>query len=460
MNTWLSLLPPTITIALAIATRQVYVSLFIGILSGAIILSGDFISGLTQGIDTIADVFSSSYATRNILFILMIGSVIKVMEHSGGIKGFVSAITNKSCLVKSKKGAQLAAYTAGLLMFMEGIGSMMIAGLVGRPLYDKFGVSREKLAYTANCTGSPVAWLFPLSGAGVFLMSIIGSQVDAGVIEGAPLNYLLDAIPYQFYSLILIISVPVFILRDVEFGKMSTMPARLAEPEIKDKSEGTDDKITVANMIIPLMLLISSIIGIILYTGQGDPSKGDTVSAIYWGVIMTLSGTGLYYWYKGIANMNTYVNWCIEGVQSMVPATIVLILAFALGNITNQLQTGVFVSHLIMDALPVWMIPAAIFITCCTISFSTGSSGAAISVMASLVIPLAATTGCSIPLALGAMVSGAVFGDQSSPISDSVIVAATAADCRSIDHFTTQIPYSIGAAGLSLVMFLAAGWAL
>jgi len=464
MNTWLSLLPPILTIILAITTRQVYVSLLIGLISGAFILSGNFITGLTGGVDSIISVFSSSYSTQNILFIILIGAVVKVVEKSGGIKGFVYVVTERSRLVKSKKGAQLAAYVAGLLMFMEGIGSMMVSGLVGKPLFDKYKMSREKLAFTANSTGSPIAWIFPLGGAGAFLMGMLGGQVESGVISGAPLSFVLDAIPFQIYTVLLILSIPVMILlgkdKDMIVTKKegSEKKEKQADHSNQNKDGDTSASGHIENMIMPLVILVVSVFAIVLITGKGNIAAGDTGSAVYWGVFLAIAITGIVFIIRKTATLNEYVGWCMEGIQNMVPAATILILAFALGGITSQLQTGVYLSNLLIGNMSAGFIPALIFVICCMISFSTGSSGAAAGIMIPITIPLAVTAGVSIPLIIGAVISGAVFGDQSSPISDSVIVSSSAAECDPMDHFRTQLPYTSVVALISLVLFVLLGF--
>lgn len=462
MNTWLSLVPPVLTIILAIATKQVYVSLLIGLITGASILSGGFLTGLTGGVDAIAEAFESAYIVKSILFLLLIGALVKIMSRSGGIRGFVNVVTEKTRLVKTKKGAQLAPFAAGLLMFTEGIGSMMVAGLVGRPLCDKEGVSREKLAFICNSTGAPVALLYPFGGAGAFIMGMLGGQIESGAIKGNPLIILLSAIPFQFYTVLILLSVPAFIFFIKDFGPMKkanlNCSGKGAQTNDIDKDLAESVKGEISNMIVPLAALVVSILSIILITGKGVLAHGDTTAGIYWGVFLALAITGVYLLIKKETTLNKFIGWCMEGMQDMLPATAILVLAFGLGNIAGELQTGVFLSRIVMGNISGGIIPAAIFLTCCLISFSTGSTGGTLGIMMPIAVPLMATAGIPIPVAVGAVISGALFGDQSSPISDSVIVASMAAGCEPIDHFKTQVRYTLSVSTIALILYLIVGF--
>lgn len=462
MNTWLSIVPPLVAIVLAIVTRQVYVSLLIGLITGATILSGGLISGLTGGVDAIAGVFASGYIAKNILFLLLIGSLIKILSKSGGIRGLVNVVTERTKLVRTKKGAQVAPFIAGLSMFTEGIGSMMVAGLVGRPLCDKEKVPREKLAFICNSTGAPVALLFPFGGAGAFIMGMLGGQIEAGTIEGNPLTILLSAIPFQFYTILILLAVPAFIFLFKDFGAMKKANHEYEEKGIEahdiNKDVDPSAKGGIINMIVPLVALVVSILAIILITGKGILAQGDTTAGIYWGIFAALTITCIFLIIKKETNLNKFIGWCIEGMKDMIPAVTILVMAFAMGNIAGELQTGVFLSRIVIGNVHGGFLPAAIFITCCLISFSTGSTGATLGIMIPITVPMIAAAGLSVPMAVGAVISGALFGDQSSPISDSVIVSSMAAGCGPLDHFRTQIPYTLTVSGIAFLLFLIFGF--
>ncbi|WP_299793288.1 Na+/H+ antiporter NhaC family protein [uncultured Shewanella sp.] len=451
MNTWLTLLPPSLAILLAITTRQVYVAIFAGIATGSILISQEPLTGLANSFNAIANTFHSPSAVKSLIFILLIGGIINVMKQSGGVDALIFQLSNKGKLIKSKSSAQLVTFSFGFLMCLEGVGSMMLVGLVGRPLFSKFKISREKLAFVANSTGSPLAWLMPFSGAGVFLVSLITAQVENGTLTDKPITYVFAALPYQFYCISILALVPIMAFSKRDFNPVTPTTADSTSSSFEPPQTG------ITAIILPISLLLTSIGTIAFTTGKGNILAGDIGSAIYWSGFISLIGSGIYFRMTGV-NAQRYIEWCIQGMQQMLPAVIILVLAFSLSDITSQLGTGEYLAGLISAGLPAWLVPASIFVISILISFSTGSSGATVSIMTPIIIPLVIGIDIPVPLAIAALISGAVFGDQSSLISDSVIVASTAADCPPQRHFMTQLPYTLAMALLSLTLYLVVGF--
>lgn len=451
MNTWLTILPPCLAILLAITTRQVYVAIFAGILTGSILVSESLLLGVANSFNAIADTFQSPSSVKSLIFILMIGAIINVMRQSGGIDTLIFHLSRKRNLIKSKSGAQLITFSFGFLMCLEGVGSMMLVGLIGRPLFNKFNISREKLAFIANSTGSPLAWLMPFSGAGVFLVSLIGAQVENGTLNEQAITYVFAALPYQVYCIAILALVPILAFTKHDFGPLTTTDTDSTLTQNESPQTG------IMAIVLPITILLVSILTISLTTGHGDILAGDIGSAIYWSGFISLIGSGIYFRMTRVST-DKYIQWCIQGMKEMLPAVIILVLAFSLSGITSQLGTGKYIAGLVSAELPVWLVPTSIFVICILISFSTGSSGATVSIMTPIIIPLAVGVDISVPLAIATVISGAVFGDQSSPISDSVIVASTAADCPPQRHFVTQLPYTLAVALLSFTFYLIVGF--
>jgi len=451
MNTWLTILPPCLAILIAITTRQVYVAIFAGIMTGSILISQNLLIGVATSFNAIADTFQSPSSVRSLIFILMIGSIINVMRQSGGIDTLILHLSHKRELVKSKRSAQLLTFGFGFLMCLEGVGSMMMVGLVGRPLFNKFRISREKLAFIANSTGAPLAWLMPFSGAGVFLLSLIGAQVENGTLKEPPSSYIFAALPYQFYCITILVLVVILAF------KKQDITTQAVTYYLGEKSVNKHSTAGILAIALPIIILLVSIFIIAFTTGSGNILAGDIGSAIYWSGFISLIGSGIYFRMTSVST-ERYIQWCIQGMKEMLPAVIILVLAFSLSGITAQLGTGEYIAGLISGELEPWLVPAAIFIICILISFSTGSSGATVSIMLPIIIPLAVGVDISVPLAIATAVSGAVFGDQSSPISDSVIMASTAADCPPQKHFVTQLPYTLAVALLSFAFYLIVGF--
>lgn len=456
MDSWLTLLPPCLSILLAITTRQVYVAIFAGIMAGSILLSQNALIGIADSFNAIAKTFQSPGSVKSLIFILMIGAIINVMQKSGGIEALIHQLSQQRNIVKSKVSAQLVTFGFGFLMCLEGVGSMMLVGVVGRPLFKKFDISSERLALVANCTGSPLAWLMPFSGAGVFLTSLIASEVESGTLSEQPISYVLNALPYQFYTIVILALVPLLALKKRD--RFAQFRFRADNESVNCLPEGMPQA-SALGVLVPIFTLLSSI-GIITYvTGNGDILSGDISSAVYLSGFISLIGSGVYFRVSQIT-IGQYIDWCIQGMKNMLPAAIILTLAFSLSRVSGELGTGKYLASFFSSELPLGLAPVSIFVICILISFSTGSSGATVSIMTPIVISLAVSLGVAVPLAIAAMISGAVFGDQSSPISDSVIVASSAADCSPERHFATQLPYTLAVALLSLAFYLVVGfWA-
>ncbi|OAJ93232.1 Na+/H+ antiporter NhaC family protein [Vibrio bivalvicida] len=452
MTNWLPLLPPLVAVTLAIATRQVFLAIATGLLTASIILQHNLFSGVTASFDAIAMVFSSRYAVKSLLFIAMIGALSNVMNQSGGLNNLLQFLSEKRGIVRSPASAQLFTFFMGLLMCLEGIGSMMMVGMVGKPLFARHGLSKTRLAYFANSTGSPIAWLNPASGAGVMLAGLIAAQSGGHLQAVKPISTLVAAVPYQFYSLLVLLSVPVLALT-----KQKTQDnTQLKHQDRQPQSPESINHWKLIGGALPITLLLASVIAICWTTGSGSVMKGDVSDAVYWGGYIALIGSGIYYSLIGI-KVAQYIEWCIDGIKGMVPALVILILAMALSQVIGKLGTGALLSKLLSDTLPLWLIPAVVFSVGIFISFSTGSSGATVSILAPLAIGLALHLHLPVAIVLGAVLSGAVFGDQNSPISDSVIVAASAAGCEPQQHFMTQLPITCSLAGFAMGGYLLLG---
>lgn len=437
MNNWISLLPPLLAILLAISTRKAYIAIFSGIILGSLILATSFISGLKGVIEALSLTLQSTSTIHSLIFILMIGAVINLLQRSAAIDHALQIISTQRALIKNRSHAQLLAFIAGFLMCLEGIGSMMIVGVVGRPLFKQFDISSQKLAYIANSTGAPLAWLLPISSAGLFLVGLIQTQIDQGVIDGVSLDYVVQAMPYQFYTLLVLLSVPLLAVFQHDF--------KLAQQAGSAEQRALAQSAPIVPLWVgmsPFYLLIMTIV-IVVALG-GDISK-----AIYCSGYVALIGSAILFHVNGVPYKQS-VSWMVSGAIRILPAVLILTLAFTFSHVIGQLGTGQFLAELLTANLAVSLLPCLIFLIGMMISFATGSSGATVSILTPIAIPIAVQMGFPVPVVIGAVLSGAVFGDQSSPISDSVIVAASAAQCSPESHFRSQLPI---VASVALVAF-------
>lgn len=446
---WLSLVPVLLAIILAFTIKDVFISLLTGIIVSGIILDAKT-NSFFLGLNSIYKVFQDDYAVKSILFCLMIGSFVYVIEASGGVHGMVEYLTKEKQVVKSQRGVQLIAYLIGILMFIDGTSSIVITGVTARPLFDHFDVSRNKLAYITDSTSSPISWLIPFSGGGAFLIAMIGAQVSAGTLDVDPMNTIISTIPFQLYGILSILIVGVVIL----LGKGEAMQNETVNNKQLDNTptqtvyEGNYIP-KIKNILVPIILLVGSIIGIMIVTGDGATS-------IYIGVIITLLLTGVYYVLQGVSSLKTYSEWVVKGMSNYLGVTMILALAFAFSNLVSELGTGAFIASISGNINPIF-IPAMVFILGAIMSFATGTSAGTVGILIPIVFPMAVSLQVAIPVVLGAIISGGLFGDHCSPISDSTILSSMVAEVQVMDHVTTQMPYALIVATISCIGFLILG---
>ena len=467
-----SVVPPLLAIILALVTRNVYIALFIGCYSAFTLLAGgNPLTGIIDTLNSLVKVFASSSNTIVILSILMIGGIIQLINKSGGIQGFIHYAVNKNGLIKDRKGAQLFSWIIGVLIFTSGTLHCLIAGTVARPLSDAFKVSHEKLTYIIRTTSTPVCVLLPLSGWGAYMIGLLQSQ---GV--GDATTVLVQSIPLNFYCLIAVLSVPLVVLSGKDIGSMKTAEDRAKTTGLLDRSRdaaadqaGAAEKsaayagqkqTSMWNMIMPLVMLMAMIILALAVTGKGNLLKGSGMQALLWGCSFSVLVAGVMYVGQRIMSFETFLNHFFGGAGQMISVAAILLFAFSLGDVVKQIGTGVYLASLFKGLLIPALLPLIIFLISCVISFATGTSMGTMAVMSPIALPLAMAIGGNVPLIFAALVGGSIFGDHSSPISDTAILSCSTTGCDLMDHVTSQLPYALLSAALAVVLYLAAGFIL
>lgn len=469
----LSLLPPLIAIALALLTKQVIVSLLAGILIGNIILlNGAFFPAVQSTLDSIVNVFSEGWTTKTILFAFLVGSVITLIQASGGVEGFVHYLTEKNNTIKSRKAAMLLEYFIGVVVFIESSITCLIAGTVSRPIADKYKVSREKQAFIADSTSAPVCSLIPLNSWGATIMGAIATQISIGLISGNPVEFLIKSIPYNFYSIIALMTTLFFILSGKDFGPMKKAEERAlnegklirdgAIPMISDEAATIPTKAGVKpkmiNMILPLLVLIVMMPISLCITGDGNMLNGSGSTSVFWAVTACIVFCGVFYISTKIMNLDEFVKYVYQGASAMIPVASILIFAFAIGNVIGTLGTGQYLASLVEGKLLGSLGPAIIFILSSVIAFSTGTSFGTFTLMIPIALQMGVAIDANLFACIGAVVSGGVMGDHCSPISDTTIVSSMATASDHIDHVKTQLPYALLNGILAFLMFIVTGF--
>lgn len=465
-HNWLSILPPILAIALAIKTRQVFLSLFAGILTGWIILSdGNVLAGTALAIQSLIDVFKDESNTKVVIFCALVGSLITITHANGGVQGFIDFIHRKN-LIKSRRSASLLAYTVGCFVFIESSISCLVTGAVSHPVFEKFKISREKLAYICDVTSSPVCILIPLNAWGAYVISLLEKE---NVTDS--LSVFLYTIPFNFYAIasVLFAGFIAFTYRD--FGTMKKAEQR-SQHEGKTIADSavplvSEDVVSVKakkgikhkafNMIVPIGVMIVMMPVSLLITGEGDITAGSGSTSVLWSVMSAIFIAAIISLVQKIFSLKEVMDLTIKGMAGLIPLAILMTLAFSIGSTCRTLGTGEYVASVVNMFLHKSMLAPLLFAASAFISFSTGTSWGTFAIMIPIAVPSAQYMGFDVSLSVAAVLSGSVFGDHSSPISDTTIVSSMASACDHIDHVKTQLPYAMFAAGVALILFFVAG---
>ncbi|MGB5345647.1 MAG: Na+/H+ antiporter NhaC family protein [Woeseia sp.] len=461
---WLSVLPPLLAIMLAIWSKQVILSLFAGIWMGSFILAGfNPLIGVSEALDAIVNVFQDPGDTRVLIFTLLIGSLIATIEESGGVRGFVHFLETRR-FVHNGKRAQWLAWVTGIVIFIESNITLLVAGAVSRPLFDRYRVSREKLAYLIDATSAPVCVMIPLNAWGAVIIGLI-----AGTGIEDPLQTFIASIPYNLYAMTAILLAAVVIWKNINIGPMRAAEERTARGELLWPSATPMIDISADHdaqhegkpippaylMMLPILAMILMMPAGLYVTGDGNLIEGSGSVSILWAISFALVVAWTLMLARRQASINQLMRVFMKGAGSLLPIATILLLALALGDIAKLLGTGPYVAGVVGAAVPEPLLAPLIFLVSAFIAFSVGSSWGTFAIMIPIAIPIATTLGLPVPLLLGAAISGAIFGDHASPISDTTVVASMASATDHIDHVRTQLPYALLAAAISTAGFLA-----
>ncbi|MGI9261437.1 MAG: Na+/H+ antiporter NhaC family protein [Woeseiaceae bacterium] len=463
---WYSILPPILAIVLAIWTKQVILSLFAGIWIGSTLLSGfNPVTGVASGIDALINVFSDPGDTKVLIFTLLIGSLIATIEHTGGVRGFVHFLESRKWVHNAKR-AQFLAWFTGLVIFIESNITLLVAGSVSRPLFDRYKLSREKLAYLIDATSAPVCAMIPLNAWGAVIIGLVAST---GVEN--PLEAFIASIPYNFYAITAIVFSAIVIWKNINIGPMKkaeerTQGGEILWPDATPLVDISEEQIvdepgkipSAALMVLPIVSMVLMMPVALYITGDGDLINGSGSTSVLWSVIVAIVVAWIMNFVHGEHSVNELMRLFMKGAGGLLPIATILLFALALGDIANLLGTGVYVATIVGDTIPEPLLAPLVFIVSAFIAFSVGSSWGTFAIMIPIAIPIATTLGLPMPLLLGAAISGAIFGDHASPISDTTVVASMASATDHIDHVRTQLPYALVAAAIASICFFLAGF--
>ena len=464
--TFLALLPPIIAIVLALLTKEVYSSLFVGILSGALIYSNFNIwDMILVTFDTMISKICDSWNVGILIFLVLLGMMVSMINKAGGSAAYGRWA---QAHIKSKAGAMISTCVLGMLIFIDDYFNCLTVGSVMRPVTDKFKVSREKLSYIIDATAAPVCIIAPISSWAAAVSSVAP--------EGEGLSLFISSIPYNLYALLTLFTVLFMAYIGLDFGKMRTAELNAAQgigyPVNENSNAAAESKGTVLDLVLPILVLIGSCVTTMIYTGGFfDAESGsymnfvdafansDASMGLVLGAFIALAVTFVLYLPRKVISFKQFADSFVDGFKAMSSAILILIFAWTLSGVTNLLGAKVFVAELVRGAAAGFanFLPAIVFLIGIGLAFSTGTSWGTFGVLLPIVCAVF-PSGELMVIAVSACLAGAVCGDHCSPISDTTIMASAGADCNHIAHVSTQLPYAMTVAGVSFVGYVLAGF--
>jgi len=467
-NTFWSLLPPIIAIALALLTKEVYSSLFLGILVGGALYANFNFEGTVNHVFSggIVSVLSDGYNVGILVFLVILGALVCLMNKAGGSAAFGRWAQTH---IKSRVGAQLATILLGCLIFIDDYFNCLTVGSVMRPVTDKYKVSRAKLAYLIDATAAPVCIIAPISS---WAAAVAGFAED-----GQGLNLFIRAIPFNFYAILTIVMMVGMVLMQKEYGLMGIYETNAIEngdlfsgknPYAQMDEEVVEDKGTVMDLVMPIVVLVvCSVIGMIYSGGffSGESfvtafSNSDASVGLMLGSAFALAFTVVFYLVRRRMTFRDMMGAIPEGFKAMVPAILILTFAWSLKNMTDSLGAKYFVRDFVQSSAAGFQmfLPAIVFVIGCLLAFATGTSWGTFGMLIPIVQNVFSMDNPLAIVCISACMAGAVCGDHCSPISDTTIMASAGAQCDHVNHVSTQLPYAITAAAVSCVAYIIAGF--
>ncbi len=461
-----SLLPPIIAIALALLTKEVYISLFVGILSGALIYSGFSPWGMvTNTFDVMLSKLNDGWNVGILIFLVVLGMLVSLINKAGGSAAYGRWASKH---IKTRVGAIISTAVLGCLIFVDDYFNCLTVGSVMRPVTDKHNVSRAKLSYIIDATAAPICIIAPISSWAAAVSSVAP--------EGQGLTLFVQSIPYNLYALLTIAMVIIMALMKLDYGAMrihekNAMNGDLyttdARPYADMKEEEGNTKGTVLDLVLPIVILIVSCVLCMVYTGgffEGVDfltafADCDASYGLVLGSFLALVATMVLYLPRKVITFKQFSASISDGFKAMVPAILILTFAWTLSGVTGQLGATVFVAEFVRNSAQglASFLPAIVFVIGCGLAFATGTSWGTFGVLLPIVCSVF-PSGELMTIAVAACLAGAVCGDHCSPISDTTIMASTGGQCDHINHVNTQLPYALTVAAVSFGGYILAGF--
>ena len=468
-NTFWALTPPLIAISLALITREVYGSLFFGMLTGAL-LNADFdpVGGLNRLFpDGVMAMLADKWNVGILVFLVILGTMVQLMNRTGGSAAFGTWAANR---IKSREGAQLSTMLLGCIIFIDDYFNCLTVGSVMRPVTDKHHISRAKLAYLIDSTAAPICIIAPISSWAAAVSGFVKNENGMSIF--------VQSIPYNFYALLTLLMMIFIICMKIDYGSMLLHEQNAHRGDLftsgsirqtQDESQQAEEKGIVLDLVIPVVLLVVGCVIGMIYTGgffQGknfiDAFAASNASVgLVLGSAVALILTFNYYWARQSLTFSECMTSLPEGFKQMVPAMLILTFAWTLKDMTDSLGAATYVAHMLEHSAAGFMnfLPAIIFVVATGLAFASGTSWGTFGILIPIVVSCFQNVDPELMIiSISACMAGAVCGDHCSPISDTSIMSSAGAQCDHLNHVTTQLPYAMTTSVVSFLTFLVVGF--
>ena len=453
---WLSVLPPLVAIVVVVWRKEVILALLIAVFSSELLLayrehSNVIFYAFIGFVERIISVFSSSSNTRLLIFSLLIGVLLAYVRNSGGVTALVSILVNKG-IAKSKRQVSAVTMFTGIVIFIESNLSVLTAGILSRDLFDKFKMSRARLAFIIDSTSAPVCILVLLNGWGAYVLGLLNNYE----LGQSSMSVLWGTISYNFYAIIAILMVAYTVITDNVHGPMKQSELALHKQDVNNEEYLKKEvvKPTKARfMLVPLLSMVCGMFFFMYWTGDGDITHGSGGKSVLYATCLALVIAYFLLLSAKRYSHKELVEVGFEGLSELLPLVIIVLFSLTLGSSLKELGTGLYIAGFVGENVPLIFVVPMLFIVGGIISFSTGTSWGTFAILIPIGVPLIQSLGLPPSLVIAAILGGGIFGDHCSPISDTTCVSAIASGCDLLEHVKTQLPYSIFGGSLALIAY-------
>jgi len=461
---WLSVIPPVLAIVVVLWRKEVIIALLVAIFSAELLLglqqdSNVIFSAFLGSIERVISIFSSPGNARLLIFSLLIGALLAYVRNSGGVTAMVNKLVSKG-VAKSKRQVGSVTVLTGMFIFIESNLSVLTAGILSRDLFDKFKMSRARLAFLIDSTSAPICILVLLNGWGAYVLGLLNNYE----LEQSSIEILWGTIPFNFYAIIALLMVIYTVLSDKVHGPMKQAEQALNKIEHKQSNHQNelqvDGELVPATkarfMLVPLLTMVVGMFFFMFWTGDGEIGQGDGTRSVLYATCLAVAVAYFLLLFSKRFTHKELVDVGFQGLGELLPLVMIVLFSLTLGASLKDLGTGMFIAGLVGEHLPLIFIVPMLFLAGAIISFSTGTSWGTFAILIPIGVPLIQSLGLPPSLVIAAILGGGIFGDHCSPISDTTCVSAIASGCDLLEHVKTQLPYALFGGTITLVAYFVA----